>query len=124
VVADSQRISYVDNSEAVYWIDLKTGRSKKIAAQQTNAGVAAATRLVPDSKWLAYTIGTRPLVMAVSAYSVDQDKSFPITDGSRGDCPAFDRSGKYLYFFGSDAGPLLDWFLRRAPTCASRGTST
>ena len=25
--------------------------------------------------------------------------------------PVFDRSGKYLYFFGStDAGPLLDWF--------------
>src|SRR4029079_13390657 len=66
----------------------------------------------PDSKWIAYTIGTRPLVMAVSVYSVEQDKSFPITDGrAEVTQPVFDRGGKYLYFFGStDAGPLLDWF--------------
>jgi tricorn protease len=110
---DCQRISYVDNSQALYWIDLKTGRSKKIAAQQTYTPASQLRHAwSPDSKWLAYTIGTRPLVMAVSAYSVDQDKSFPISDGlAEVTAPAFDRSGKYLYFFGStDAGPLLDWF--------------
>ncbi len=50
--------------------------------------------------------------MAVSVYSIDQDKSFPISDGlAEVTQPVFDRSGKYLYFFGStDAGPLLDWF--------------
>jgi tricorn protease len=50
--------------------------------------------------------------MAVSAYSIEQGKSFPITDGlAEVTEPVFDTSGKYLYFFGStDAGPLLDWF--------------
>ena len=28
---DSQRLSYVDNSQSVYWIDLTSGRSRKIS---------------------------------------------------------------------------------------------
>ena len=50
--------------------------------------------------------------MAVSVYSVDQDKSFAVTDGlTEVTEPVFDRSGKYLYFLGStDAGPVHDWF--------------
>ena len=51
-------------------------------------------------------------MLSVSLYSVEQDKSFAVTDGlAEVTEPVFDRSGKYLYFFGStDAGPLLDWF--------------
>jgi tricorn protease len=110
---DSQKIAYLDNSQSLYWIDLKTGRSKKIASQETYTPASQLrSAWSPDSKWVAYTIATRPLVMAVSVYSVDQDKSFPITDGlAEVTEPVFDRGGKYLYFFGStDAGPILDWF--------------
>ena len=32
---DSQKISYTDNSQSIYWIDLRTGKSKKVASQQT-----------------------------------------------------------------------------------------
>jgi tricorn protease len=71
---DCQRISYVDNSQSVYWIDLKTGRSKKIASQQTYTPASQLRHAwSPDSKWLVYTIATRPLVMTVLAYSADQD---------------------------------------------------
>jgi tricorn protease len=110
---DSQRLSYTDNAQSIYWIDLASGRTKKVASQQTYTPASQVRHTwSPDSKWIAYTIGTRPLVMAVSVYSVDQDKSFPITDGlAEVTAPVFDRSGKYLYFFGStDAGPVLDWF--------------
>ncbi len=110
---DGQRISYTDNSQTIYWIDLKTGRCRKVASQQTYTPDPQVRHTwSPDSKWLAYTVGTQPLVMTVSVYSVDQDKSFPITDGlAEVTEPVFDRSGKYLYFFGStDAGPRLDWF--------------
>ena len=50
--------------------------------------------------------------MTLSVYSIEQDKSFPISDGlAEVSEPVFDRSGKYLYLFGStDAGPVLDWF--------------
>ena len=66
----------------------------------------------PDSKWIAYTTKTQALAMRLSVYSVEQDKSFPITDGLAEVAePVFDRSGKYLYLFAStDAGPVLDWF--------------
>jgi tricorn protease len=110
---DSQRIAYTDNSQSLYCVDLKTGRSKKIASQETyTPSSQLRSAWSPDSKWLAYTIGTRPLVMAVSVYSIDQDKSFAVTDGlAEVTEPVFDRGGKYLYFFGStDAGPILDWF--------------
>jgi len=110
---DSQRLSYTDNSQSVYWIDLPSGRARKVASQQTYTPASQVRHTwSPDSKWLAYTMGTQPLVMSVAVYSVEQDKSFPVTDGlAEVTAPVFDRSGKYLYFFGStDAGPILDWF--------------
>ena len=110
---DSQKIAYNDNSQSIFWIDLKTGRAKQVASQETyTPSPQLRSAWSPDSKWLAYTIGTRPLVMAVSLYSIEQGKSFPVTDGlAEVTEPVFDRNGKYLYFFGStDAGPLLDWF--------------
>src|SRR6185369_26155 len=66
----------------------------------------------PDSKWLAYTLSTKANIQTVYAYSLDQDKSFAITDGlSEVTEPIFDESGKYLYFLGStNAGPVKEWF--------------
>ena len=46
-------------------------------------------------------------IARVYVYSLEQDKSSPITDGlSEAIEPVFDAGGKYLYFLGStDAGP-------------------
>ncbi len=110
---DSQKIAYIDNSQSFYWVDLKSGVSKKVAAQQNYSPLDDLHHAwSPDSKWIAYTVDTQPLSRAIHAYSIEQDKSFPITDGlSEVSEPVFDASGKYLYFFGStDAGPVRDWF--------------
>ena len=55
---------------------------------------------------------TAPTITTVYAYSIEQDKSFQISDGlSDVSDPVFDKSGKYLFFFAStDAGPVKDWF--------------
>jgi hypothetical protein len=52
------------------------------------------------------------LLSDVLCYSIEQDKSFAITDGlSEVSEPTFDAGGKYLYFFGStDAGSVKQWF--------------
>jgi tricorn protease len=110
---DGKKLSYVDNSHSIYWLDLESGTSTRIDGHRvyTPQGVARHS-WSPDSKWIAYVVNLQPLVTAVHLYSVDQRKSFQITDGL-GDVadPVFDRSGKYLYFFGStDAGPAVDWF--------------
>jgi len=112
---DSQKIVYADNSMSLYWIDLKTGELKKIASEYlyTPRGLKIVKgQWSPDSKWIVYTVNTEAYIERVYIYSLDQDKSFPVTDGlSDATEPVFDKSGKYLYFFAStDAGPVKHWF--------------
>jgi tricorn protease len=110
---DSRKVAYVDNSQAVFVLDLDAGTPVKVAANRVYGPVEIVTYgWSPDSRWLAYTVNTQALAMTLSVYSLEQKKSFPITDGlAEVSEPVFDRSGKYLYLFGStDAGPVLDWF--------------
>ncbi len=110
---DSQKIAYYDNSQSVYWLDVKSGVSKKIAQQTTYSPVIMISYVwSPDSKWLAYALDNEAGLTTVYAYSTEQGKVFQITDGlSDVKSPAFDRTGKYLFFLGStDAGPVKDWF--------------
>ena len=113
---DSQKIAYVDNSWSLFWINAKTGEGCKKVASEFLYGPSRARTIhhvwSPDSKWIVYTLNSRDYIQAVHAYSLEQDKSYPMTDGlSEVSEPVFDESGKYLYFFGStDAGPVKDWF--------------
>jgi tricorn protease len=110
---DSQKIAYFDNSLSVYWLDVKSGVSKKVASQPIYSPVIVISYAwSPDSKWLAYAMDNQSNITTVYAHSTEQGKSFQVSDGlSDVSEPAFDRSGKYLYFFAStDAGPVKDWF--------------
>jgi tricorn protease len=110
---DSRKLSFIDNSFSVYYIELDTGATKKIASEYMYSPIKTLTTAwSPDSKWLAYTLNTPSYVQTVHVYSIDQAKSFPITDGlSEVSEPVFDKSGKYMYFFAStDAGPVKNWF--------------
>jgi tricorn protease len=112
---DSQKVSYADNSWSLFWMDINTGSCKEVASEYLYGPSRAKTihhTWSPDSKWLVYTLNTKAYIQTVYAYSMEQNKSFPITDGlSEASEPVFDESGKYLYFFGStDAGPVKDWF--------------
>ncbi|MGH9798819.1 MAG: PDZ domain-containing protein, partial [Blastocatellia bacterium] len=65
----------------------------------------------PDSRWIAYTKQLPNLLRAVFVYSLETGKANQITDGL-GDAryPAFDRSGKYLYFTAStNLGPSISF---------------
>jgi len=112
---DSKKISFADNSQSLFWIDLKTGAVKKIGQEHYYSPLpsrAMTTVWAPDSQWIAYVLNTTASIQRVHVYSLEQDKSFPVTDGlSEAAEPVFDKSGKYLYFFGStDAGPVKNWF--------------
>lgn len=112
---DSKKVVYTDNSQVLYALDLSatSPAPKKIAAAKVYGPTSTLTfDWSPDSRWIAYTVNTQALAMTLSAYSLDQDRSFQISDGLAEVAePVFDRSGKYLYVFGStDAGPVLDWF--------------
>ncbi len=110
---DGKRIAYYDNSQSIYVLDIATGASRKVAGNRVYTPlVGLSYSWSPDSRWLAYTVDTQPLVSTLFLYDADQDKSTAITEGlSEVTQPAFERSGKYLYLLAStDAGPALDWF--------------
>jgi len=112
---DSKKITYVDNGRNLYLLDIESGKSKKIDADALY--MPGPFREIFgdwafDSKWFVYTKLTETNFQRVYLYSLDDHKSFAITDGlSDVTEPVFDASGKYLYFFGStDAGPVVNWF--------------
>jgi len=112
---DSKKLTFTDNARNLYWIDVEKGSIKKIASGYIyDPGAFGNIRGVwsPDSKWIGYTLNTAAYIEKVYLYSIDQDKSYPITDGlSDVSEPVFDKSGKYIYFFAStDAGPIKHWF--------------
>ncbi|CAN5558699.1 S41 family peptidase [soil metagenome] len=112
---DSKKISYVDNGRNLYLIDVATGNIKKIDADELYAPGPFREQFGDwsfDSKWIVYTKVTGTFFKRVFLYSVDLDKTYPVTDGlSDVSEPIFDRGGKYLFFFAStDAGPVVNWF--------------
>lgn len=112
---DGKKIAYVDNSRALFVLDVATGSSAKVDSDEHFIpGVfrEIAGNWSSDSKWISYTKVLDTHFKKVLLYSVDQGKSFPVTDGlSDATEPIFDPSGKYLMFFAStDAGPNLNWF--------------
>ncbi len=110
---DGKKLSYADNSHALYWIDLESGKVTKIA-QEPIYGVFASLHHAwsPDSRWIAYTLITHTNFKRVHLYDVANETSQAITDGlSDAAEPVFDAGGKYLYLAAStDAGPFLTWF--------------
>ena len=101
---DSKTIVYRDNSQTLYALDVTSGKSTKIVEPKYGRPRSlSVSSWSPDSKWLAYTNDTPAQIARVYVYSVEAGKSFPITDGlSEAVEPAFDASGKYLYFLGSN----------------------
>jgi len=112
---DSKNISFTDNARSLYWLNVETGMIKKIASEYLySPGAFGTIRGVwsPDSKWICYTLNTAAYTQKVYVYSLEENKSYAITDGlSDVSDPVFDKSGKYVYFFAStDAGPIKHWF--------------
>ncbi len=101
---DSKKLLYKDNSDSLYWLDVESGKSTRIhKAEYGLAVVGGVSAWSPDSKWVCYSSETPAQIGQAHVYSLEQNKSFPVTDGrSEIGAPAFDAGGKYLYFLGSN----------------------
>lgn len=110
---DSKKIAFADNGWSMYVIDIGTAKVRKVATEPMY-GVDKSMRAswAPDSRWLAYTLNSPTYTRSAYIYSVEQNKSMPVTDGLSDVAePVFDKNGKYLYFFAStNAGPSNNWF--------------
>ncbi|GHN02202.1 tricorn protease [Cytophagales bacterium WSM2-2] len=112
---DSKKIAFVDNSRSLYVVDVTTGVSSKIESDELyTPGIFRELfgSWSADSKWIAFDKVTETNFKRVYLYSIDQNKSFAVTDGLSDASEAkIDPNGKYLYFFAStDAGPVVNWF--------------
>lgn len=112
---DSKKITFADNARNFYVLDVASGNTTKIDSDEIYTRGAFRDMHGDwsyDSKWIAYTKVLETQFRQVFLYSIDQQKSFPLTDGlSDAVEPIFDRGGKYIYFFAStDAGPVVNWF--------------
>jgi len=110
---DSKRIGFHDNRLKMYLLDTVTGKLTVIDDKNVYGGFSEANYDLswsPDSKWIAYPRSLDNHLHALFLYSVDSGTSTQVT-GSMADArlPAFDRSGKYLYFTAStNAGASSD----------------
>jgi len=105
---DSKKLLYSDNAHGLYWLDVESGKATKIVTDQYGRYVGVkGSSWSPDNKWVTYTAETPAHISQVFVYSLEQGKSFPVTDGkSEATEPAFDAGGKYLYFVSSDSTGL------------------
>ncbi len=110
---DSKRLSFSDNSRTLWVLELASGKATRVASDPLyGPAVVLQHAWSPDSRFLAYTQNSPTYFNRLYLYSVEGGKSFAVSDGLADvTSPAFDASGKYLYFLVStDAGPVNDWF--------------
>jgi tricorn protease len=100
---DSKKIAYTDKRLNVWYVDLEKKTPVRVDTD-TYAGPfnSLDPSWSPDSRWIAYTKQLHNYLHAVFAYSLEQGKTYQLTDGmSDAVHAAFDKEGKYLYFTAS-----------------------
>ncbi len=101
---DSKKIAYSDKRLQLWYVDLDNPVPKLVDTDYywTFGPNTISQTWSPDNKWIAYIRQLPSGLHAVFVYSLDQGKSFQITDGmSDALNPVWDKNGKYLYFTAS-----------------------
>ena len=108
----SKKLLYHDTNLHLWVMDIATGVAKVVGEDPW----MVPTRTMnpswsPDSKWIAYVRHLNSLYKQVVVYNVETGKTSPISDGmSDASWPAWDASGKYLWFLAStDYGLRSQW---------------
>jgi tricorn protease len=100
---DSKRIAFADKRLNLWYVDLEKGKPVKIDKDTYDHPQRSLDHTwSPDSQWIAYSKRLDNQMHAIFFYSLEQGRSFQITDSlSDSISPAFDSSGKYMYFLAS-----------------------
>ncbi len=109
---DSKKLLCSDTDLKVWVIDVASGSAKSIG----NDPWMVPTRTLnpvwsPDSRWVAYASRLRSMYHAIHVSNVETGETKQITDGlADAVWPAWDASGKYLWFLAStDFGLKSQW---------------
>ncbi len=101
--SDSKKIVFTDKRLNLWYADVESGEVTKVDKDTYDHGYRTIDPVwSPDSKWIAYVKRLDSQMHAVFLYSLEEGKIHQLTDGlSDAVSPAFDKSGKYLYFLAS-----------------------
>ncbi len=109
---DSKKIALNDKKLQLWYLEVEKGSLVKVDSNPIGLNDSVLEpSWSPDSRWIAYAKQLPNLLRAVFVYSLETGKAHQITDGlSDARYPAFDQSGKYLYFTAStDLGPGISF---------------
>ncbi len=109
---DGKRILYTDTDLKLWVLDVATGQGKIVGEDPWMVPTRTMNPVwSPDSKWIAYVRHLNSLYKQVVAVNVETGVAKPVTDGlSDASWPAWDASGKYLWFLAStDFGLKSQW---------------
>ena len=100
---DSKKIAYSDKKLNIWTLDLEKKTPVRVDTDTyTDPAQGLTLSWSPDSRWIAYTKQLVSHLHALFIYSLDQGKSFQVTDGMSDVLyPQFDKEGKSLYFTAS-----------------------
>ena len=109
---DSKKLAFSDAGWNLWLVDVENGTALCIDTDRT-AGPERSMYPVwsPDSRWIAYSKQLPNRFRGIMVYSLNENKSYQITDGfSDAVAPAWDKSGKYVFFLAStDVGLNTGW---------------
>jgi tricorn protease len=109
---DSKKLLYTDTNLKVWVLDVASGMTKVIGEDPWMVPARTVNPVwSPDSKWVAYASHLKSLYHAIFISNVETGESKQVTDGLADSVwPAWDASGKYLWFFAStDFGLKSQW---------------
>ncbi len=100
---DSKKLAFTDEQRNLYWLDVASGKATKVdqdlMAHPERSLVPAWS---PDSRFIAYAKEVPSHYRVIMVHALEGGGSKPVTDGlSDAIAPAWDKSGKYLYFLAS-----------------------
>jgi tricorn protease len=100
---DGKLLVVEDNHLNLWTIDIASGTASKLDTDTyDDPGRRFNSVWSPDSRWVAYSKSLDSHLRAIFLYSITDKKAYQLTDGlSDAIAPAFDASGKYLYFLAS-----------------------
>jgi tricorn protease len=109
---DSKKLLFSDTNLKVWVLDVASGQAKVVG----NDPWMVPNRTLdpvwsPDSKWVAYASRLRSMYHAIFVSNVETGETKQVTDGlADAVSPAWDASGKYLWFLAStDFGLSSQW---------------
>jgi tricorn protease len=100
---DGKHIVFQDTNLRLWVVDVATGKATDIGGDEWMVPERSLNPTwSPDSRWIAYVRRLKSLYRAIFVYDMQTGQTHQITDGlADATWPAWDASGKYLWFFAS-----------------------